>query len=92
MNEDIVIQLGQDALKTLAMLSAPLLLSTLVIGLIVSIFQALTQINENTLTFVPKMIVIAIILILAGPWMLDLLNSYTTNLFENIATVVRGGP
>jgi flagellar biosynthesis protein FliQ len=91
MNEDIVIQLGQDALKTLAMLSAPLLLSTLVIGLIVSIFQALTQINENTLTFVPKMVVIAIILILAGPWMLDLLNSYTTNLFENIATVVRGG-
>lgn len=91
MNEDIVIQLGQDALKTLAMLSAPLLLSTLIIGLIVSIFQALTQINENTLTFVPKMVVIAIILILAGPWMLDLLNSYTTNLFENIATVVRGG-
>lgn len=92
MNEDIVIQLGQDALKTLAMLSAPLLISTLVIGLIVSIFQALTQINENTLTFVPKMIVIAIILVLAGPWMLDLLNSYTVNLFENIATVVRGGP
>lgn len=90
MNEDIVIHLGQDALKTLALLSAPLLLSTLVIGLIVSIFQALTQINENTLTFVPKMIVIAIILILAGPWMLDLLNSYTTNLFENIATIVRG--
>ncbi len=90
MNEDIVIQLGQDALKTLAMLSAPLLLSTLLIGLVVSIFQALTQINENTLTFVPKMIVIAIVLILAGPWMLDLLNTYTTNLFENIATVVRG--
>lgn len=90
MNEDIVIQLGQDALKTLAMLSAPLLLSTLVIGLIISIFQALTQINENTLTFVPKMIVIAIVLVLAGPWMLDLLNTYTTNLFENIATVVRG--
>jgi flagellar biosynthetic protein FliQ len=90
MNEDIVIQLGQDALKTLAMLSAPLLLSTLVIGLIVSIFQALTQINENTLTFVPKMIVIGIVLVLAGPWMLDLLNNYTTHLFENIATVVRG--
>jgi flagellar biosynthetic protein FliQ len=61
-----------------------------VIGLIISIFQALTQINENTLTFVPKMIVIAIVLVLAGPWMLDLMNTYTTNLFENIATVVRG--
>lgn len=90
MNEDVVISLGQDALKTLAMLSAPLLISTLVIGLIVSIFQALTQINENTLTFVPKMIVVAIILILCGPWMLDTMSAYTTNLFENIATVVRG--
>lgn len=90
MTEDIVIQLGQDALKTLAMLSAPLLLSTLVIGLIISIFQALTQINENTLTFVPKMAVIAIVLILAGPWMLDTISTYTTNLFDNIATIVRG--
>ncbi len=90
MNEDIVITLGQDALKTLAMLSAPLLLSTLIIGLIISIFQALTQINENTLTFVPKMIVVALILVLAGPWMLDTMSAYTTNLFENIATIVRG--
>lgn len=90
MSEDIVITLGQDALKTLAMLSAPLLLSTLVIGLIVSVFQALTQINENTLTFVPKMIVIAIILILAGPWMLDVMSNYTINLFDSISTIVRG--
>lgn len=90
MNEEIVIQLGQEALKTLAMLAAPLLISTLVIGLIVSIFQALTQINENTLTFVPKMIVIAIILVLAGPWMLQTMSSYTINLYENIATIVRG--
>lgn len=90
MSEDMVIHLGQDALRTLTLLSAPLLLSTLVIGLIVSIFQALTQINENTLTFVPKMIVVAIILILAGPWMLDTMSTYTTNLFENIATIVRG--
>lgn len=90
MSEDIVIQLGQDAMKTLAMLSAPLLLGTLLIGLIVSIFQALTQINENTLTFVPKMIVVAIIIILAGPWMLDTISVYTVNLFESIATIVRG--
>lgn len=90
MNEDVVIQLGQDAMRTLAMISAPLLLGALIIGLIVSIFQALTQINENTLTFVPKMIVIAIIIILAGPWMLDTMSSYTIHLFENIATVVRG--
>ena len=60
------------------------------IGLIVSIFQALTQINENTLTFVPKMIVIAIILVLAGPWMMDTMKVYTVNLFDNVSTIVRG--
>jgi flagellar biosynthesis protein FliQ len=90
MNEDVVLQLGQDAIKTMAMISAPLLLSTLIIGLIVSIFQALTQINENTLTFVPKMIVIGIVIILAGPWMIDVMKSYTINLFDNMATIVRG--
>lgn len=90
MTEDVVVQLGQDALKTLAMVAAPMLLSTLIIGLIISIFQALTQINENTLTFVPKMIVIGIVLIIAGPWMLDTLSTYTVHLFENISTVVRG--
>jgi flagellar biosynthesis protein FliQ len=90
MGEDIILQLGQDALKTMALLSAPLLLSTLVIGLVISIFQALTQINENTLTFVPKMIVIGIVLVLAGPWMMDVMKNYTTNLFENMATIVRG--
>ncbi len=90
MGEDVILQLGQDALKTMAVVSAPLLLGTLVIGLAVSIFQALTQINENTLTFVPKMIVIGIVLILAGPWMMDVMKSYTVNLFDNMATIVRG--
>jgi flagellar biosynthetic protein FliQ len=90
MNDDIILQLGQDALKTIAMLSAPLLLSTLVVGLVVSIFQALTQINEATLTFVPKMIVIAIVLVLLGPWMLDFMKTYTVNLFDSVSFVVRG--
>jgi flagellar biosynthetic protein FliQ len=81
--------LGQDALKTTAMLSGPLLISALVIGLAVSIFQALTQINESTLTFIPKMLVVALVIVLAGPWMLDVMTQYTTNLFENIATFVR---
>ena len=89
MGEDVILNLGQEALKTMAMLSAPLLLSTLVIGLVISIFQALTQINENTLTFVPKMIVIAVVLVLAGPWMMDVMKNYTVNLFENMATIVR---
>ena len=91
MGEDVVLQLSQDALKTMAMVAAPLLISTMIIGLVVSIFQALTQINENTLTFVPKMIVIAIVIVLAGPWMLDVMKSYTINLFDNMASIV-GGP
>ena len=89
MGEDLIIKLGQDALRTTALLAGPILIATLVIGLAVSIFQALTQINEATLTFSPKMLVVAIVLVIAGPWMLDLMTTYTTNLFENIATFVR---
>ena len=89
MTEELIVKLGQDALKVTAMLSAPILLSTLVIGLVVSIFQALTQINEATLTFIPKMIVVALVVVLAGPWMMDVMSAYTVNLFESISTVVR---
>lgn len=89
MNEDLIIKLGQDALKTTAMLAAPMLISTLLVGLAVSIFQAVTQINEATLTFIPKMLVVAVIIVLAGPWMLDVMNTYTVNLYDNIATFVR---
>ena len=89
MTEELVIRLGQDALRTTAMLSAPLLISTLIVGLAVSIFQALTQINEATLTFIPKMIVVAVVFVLAGPWMMDVMASYTTTLLENIPVMVR---
>lgn len=89
MGEDLIIKLGHDALKTSAMLAAPMLLGALVTGVAISIFQAVTQINEATLTFIPKLIIIAVILILAGPWMVDLMSSYTINLIENIATYVR---
>jgi len=89
MTEEVIIKLGQDALRTTAMLAAPMLLSTLVVGLAVSIFQALTQINEATLTFIPKMVIVAAVFVLAGPWMMDIMSQYTITLFENIATVVR---
>ncbi len=89
MSEELIIKLGQDALRTTAMLAGPLLLATLAVGLVVSIFQALTQINEQTLTFIPKMLVVALVIVIAGPWMLDVMTNYTTNLFENIATFVR---
>lgn len=90
MTEELVLKLGQDAITTTAMIAAPLLLSALVVGLIVSIVQAVTQINEATLTFIPKMIIIFLVFILAGPWMLDVMSQYTIELFENIATMVRG--
>lgn len=89
MTEELVLKLGQDAIKTTALIASPMLLGALVIGLMVSIFQAITQINEATLTFIPKMIVIFAVIIIAGPWMLDLMTHYTTELFENISTFVR---
>ena len=89
MTEELIMKLGQDTLRTTAMLSAPLLGAALVTGLVVSILQAITQINEQTLTFIPKMIVIGIVMIIAGPWMLDIITHFTTNLFENMALFVR---
>ncbi len=89
MTEELVMRLGQDALKTTAMVAAPMLGAALIVGLVVSIFQAITQINEATLTFVPKMIIIGIVLVIAGPWMIDVMSQYTIGLFENMAIFVR---
>ncbi len=89
MTEELIMKLGADTLRTTAMLSAPLLGAALVTGLVVSVLQAITQINEQTLTFIPKMIIIGVVLILAGPWMLDVLSQFTVNLFENMSMFVR---
>lgn len=89
MGEEMVLSLGQETLKTAAMLSAPLLIAALLVGLLVSVFQAITQINEATLTFIPKIVVIGIILVVAGPWMLDVLSKFTIELFENVSMYVR---
>ena len=89
MGEDLIMNLGQETLKTTAMLAAPMLVGALVIGLIVSIFQAVTQINEATLTFIPKIVVVGVIMVIAGPWMLDILSRFTIELFENITFYVR---
>lgn len=89
MTEELIMKLGADTLRTTAMLSAPLLGAALVTGLVVSVLQAITQINEQTLTFIPKMIIIGVVLILAGPWMLDVLSQFTVSLFENMSMFVR---
>lgn len=89
MSEEVILKLGLDTLKVTALLASPLLIAALVVGLVVSVFQAVTQINEATLTFIPKMIVVAIVLVLAAPWMLDLMNQFTVQIFENIGEMVR---
>lgn len=89
MKEDLVLQLAQNAMTTTAMVSAPMLISALLIGLLVSIFQAITQINEATLTFIPKMIVVGVVLLFAGPWIIDIMSTFTIELFENLPDMVR---
>ncbi len=88
MTPEAVITIGQRALELTVLLSAPLLISALVIGLIVSMFQAATQINEMTLSFIPKLLVLVLALVLAGPWMLRLMMGYTQGLFESIPSLL----
>jgi flagellar biosynthetic protein FliQ len=87
MSPDSVMSLGRQAMEVTLLVSAPLLLVALAIGLIVSIFQAATQINETTLSFIPKLVGIFITLIVAGPWMLAILTDYMRQMFTSIATM-----
>lgn len=80
--------LGQQAIEVTLMISAPLLLSALVIGLVVSIFQAATQINEQTLSFIPKLLGIFAVLVIAGPWMVTMMVDFIQRLFSNIPWMV----
>ena len=89
MNETWVIDLVRLSLQTILMVAGPLLAIALVTGLVVSIFQALTQINEATLSFIPKVLAIGIAILVFGPWMLRVLASFTTNLYENMDTYLR---
>ncbi len=90
MSPDGVIDIGQQALQVTTLLAAPMLLSALAIGLIIGMFQAATQINEMTLSFIPKLLALVVALFIAGPWMLELLISYTLRLYESIPYVVGG--
>lgn len=88
MTPESVMTIGQQALEITLMVSAPPLLTALIIGLIVSIFQAATQINEMTLSFIPKLIGMFIVLIISGPWMMSILLDYMTRLFSSIPYMV----
>ena len=86
MTQELIVGLGQEAVVMMVVLAGPLLAVSLIVGLLVSIFQAVTQVNEMTLTFVPKVIAIFVVLIVLGPWMLQMLLGYTANTFAQIAT------
>ena len=88
MTPTTVIELGRQAIEVTLMVSAPLFLAALVTGLIISIFQAATQINEMTLSFVPKLVAIFVTLVLAGPWMITLLTDFMRRLFESIPAMI----
>lgn len=82
--------IGRQALEITFMVSAPLLISALITGLLVSIFQAATQINEMTLSFIPKLMVMFLVMVLAGPWMVTVMTDYMQRLFTNIPMLATG--
>lgn len=88
MTPTTVIALVRHAMEIALLISAPLFIAALATGLIVSIFQAATQINESTLSFVPKLMVIVLALLVAGPWILSVLTDYMRELFESIPTLI----
>ena len=90
MTPESVMTIGRQALELTFMISAPLLLAALATGLLVSIFQAATQINEMTLSFIPKLLVMFIVMVLAGPWMLNLMVDYMHRLFSSIPMLAVG--
>lgn len=88
MTPESVMALGTEAMKVALALAAPLLLAALISGLVVSLLQAATQINEMTLSFIPKILAVVATIIIAGPWMLNLLLDYMRTVFSNLPTLI----
>ena len=84
MTPQMVLTIGREALLMLLMVSLPVLLTVLTVGVVVSIFQAITQINENTLSFVPKLVAAIVVFAVAGPWMLSTVVDFIRRTIENI--------
>jgi flagellar biosynthetic protein FliQ len=89
-NEDVVINLVMEAMSLAFKIAMPLLLVGLVLGLVVSVLQAVTQIQEQTLSFIPKIIGLGVVIVVAGPWMLGQVTSYTQQLYSSIPSLVGG--
>ncbi|AHF07777.1 flagellar biosynthesis protein FliQ [Desulfitobacterium metallireducens] len=86
MSQNEVLYLAKEALGTAMLVGGPILGVSLLVGLVVSIFQAMTSIQEQTLSFIPKILAIIALMLLLGPWMLTVLTTYTSNLFSQLAT------
>ena len=89
MSEEMVISLSTEAIKTTIYLAGPLLAAAMSVGILVSIFQAVTQINEATLTFIPKMVAVILVLVVMAPWMLEVLQSYAGGVLAHAGEWVR---
>lgn len=89
MSELFVLSVGKEAVMTALKIAAPVLIVSMIVGLIVSIFQAVTQIQEQTLTFVPKLLAIIVVMIILGPWMLNTLTQFIQNMLGSITYIVR---
>jgi flagellar biosynthetic protein FliQ len=89
MSQDLVVQLFRELLKSTLILMAPMLIASIIVGMLVSIFQAATQIHEMTLVFVPKILAIVLCLMVLFPWMMNFAISYTANLLANIPVYVK---
>jgi flagellar biosynthesis protein FliQ len=87
MTPEAVIEIGQQAMKTVIFVAGPMLLSGMIVGLAISIFQAATQINEMTMTFVPKILTVFVVLILTLPWAISQLTGFATEMFNRIANM-----
>ena len=88
MTPESVLLIGRQALEVTVLVSAPLLIAALVTGLAVSLFQAATQINEMTLSFIPKILAMLLVMVVAGPWMLTLMTDYMRTLFMNLPSAI----
>ena len=88
MNAGMVIDIGRQAIEIALMMAAPLFLAALLTGLLISVFQAATQINEMTLSFVPKLVAIFITMVIAGPWMITLITDFASRLITSIPNLI----
>jgi flagellar biosynthetic protein FliQ len=89
MSEEMVMNIGAEAIKVTIALAGPMLIAAMIVGIIVSVLQAITQINEATLTFIPKMVAVLVVLMIAAPWMLQTLTEYTSHVLSSAGEWVR---